>query len=149
MRGDISDSDMELIYRQLANFLLQLFQLGFDRIGSLPSPEAEAQSPTSIRPLTFKAHAILQNGGVDTFGTGCCFYFPSPLMLESSALLIGLYDAKNKYLAFKVLKSLIPNLVNAKYDRCKLKLICDDFGLANLIVRSREDLTVVGVVDLE
>jgi hypothetical protein len=40
-------------------------------------------------------------------------------------------------------------LVNAKYDRCKFKLICDDLGLANLIVRSREDLTVVGVVDLE
>jgi hypothetical protein len=40
-------------------------------------------------------------------------------------------------------------LVNAKYDRCKFKLICDDFGLANLIVRGREDLTVVGVVDLE
>ncbi len=40
-------------------------------------------------------------------------------------------------------------MVNEKYDRCKLKLICDDFSLANLIVRSREDLTVVGVVDLE
>jgi hypothetical protein len=51
--------------------------------------------------------------------------------------------------AFKVLKSLISDLVNAKYDRCKFKLICDDLGLANLIVRGREDLTVVGVVDLE
>lgn len=61
----------------------------------------------------------------------------------------GLYDAKNKYLAFKILKSLIPSLVNAQYDRCKFKLICDDLGLANLIVRSKEDLTVVGVVDLE
>lgn len=40
-------------------------------------------------------------------------------------------------------------MVNAKYDRCKFKLICDDLGLANLIVRSKEDLTVVGVVDLE
>ncbi|KAH0829719.1 hypothetical protein FOPE_10723 [Fonsecaea pedrosoi] len=29
------------------------------------------------------------------------------------------------------------------------KLICDDLGLANLIVRSAEDLTVVGLVDLE
>jgi hypothetical protein len=62
---------------------------------------------------------------------------------------VGLYDAKNKYGAFKTLQSLVPALVNAKYDRCKFKLICDDLGLANLIVRSREDLTVVGVVDLE
>lgn len=61
----------------------------------------------------------------------------------------GPYNAKSKYVAFKVLKSLIPDLVNAKYDRGKFKLICDDLGLANLIVRSKEDLTVVGVVDLE
>lgn len=60
-----------------------------------------------------------------------------------------LYDTKNKYVAFKVFKCLIRDLVNARYDRCKFKLICDDLGLANLIVRGREDLTVVGVVDLE
>jgi len=29
------------------------------------------------------------------------------------------------------------------------KLLCDDFGLANMIVRSKDDLTIVGVVDLE
>ncbi|PYH79103.1 hypothetical protein BO82DRAFT_385341 [Aspergillus uvarum CBS 121591] len=51
---------------------------------------------------------------------------------------VGSYDAKNKYVAFKVLRALIPDL-----------LICDDLGLANLIVRDREDLTVVGVGDLE
>jgi hypothetical protein len=62
---------------------------------------------------------------------------------------VGLYDAKNKYVAFKVLQSLARELVNAKYDRCKFKLICDDLGLANLIVRGSDDLTVVGVVDLE
>lgn len=42
IREDISDSDIEVIYRQLANFLLQLFKLDFDRIGSLPSLTAEA-----------------------------------------------------------------------------------------------------------
>jgi hypothetical protein len=61
----------------------------------------------------------------------------------------GLYHAQNKYVAFKVLKSLIPNMIHAKYDRGKFKLICDDLGLANLIVRGNEGLTVVRVVDLE
>jgi hypothetical protein len=42
-----------------------------------------------------------------------------------------------------------PQLVNAKYDRGPFKLICDDFGPANMIVRSKDDLTIVGVVDLE
>lgn len=68
MREDISESDIEVIYRQMANFLLQLFKLDFDRIGSLPSPHPETQSPTPPRPLTFKAHSILQYGGVNTFG---------------------------------------------------------------------------------
>ena len=62
---------------------------------------------------------------------------------------VGYCYAKNKYLAFKVLKSLIPDLINPKYNHYKFKLICDDLGLANLIFRSREDLTVVGIVDLE
>lgn len=52
-------------------------------------------------------------------------------------------------MAFKILKTLIPDLVNANYDYGKFKLICDDLGLANLIVRGKEDLTIVGVVDLE
>lgn len=73
MREDISDNDIENIYRQLANYLLQLFKLDFDRICSLPWPGVEAQSDTPARPLTFKAHSILQNGGVNTFGMSCCF----------------------------------------------------------------------------
>jgi hypothetical protein len=50
---------------------------------------------------------------------------------------------------FKVLKALILNLVNAKYNYYKFKLIYDDLGLVNLIIRSKEDLIVVRVVDLE
>ena len=46
------------------------------------------------------------------------------------------------------MESLLPDLIN-KYDSGGFRLICDDLGLANLIVRSKEDLTVVGVVDLE
>lgn len=76
MREDIRESDIEVIYRQMANFHLQLFKLDFDRIGSLPSPYTKAQSPTPLRPLTFKGHSILQNGGVDTFGGHRCLPFP-------------------------------------------------------------------------
>jgi hypothetical protein len=67
MREDISDDDVELLFRQLANFQLQLFELDFDRIGSLPTPKTGFS--TSIRPLTWKVHDIIQTGGVNTFGT--------------------------------------------------------------------------------
>ncbi|KAB8239002.1 phosphotransferase enzyme family protein [Aspergillus alliaceus] len=161
MRDDISDNDVKFIYRQLANFLLQLFKLDFDQIGSLPLPQAQAHKPTLPRPLTLKAHSILQNGGVNTFGdrtqgfSTTTEYFQYVLGQDWEQLIyqpnsiVGEYDARNKYLAFKVLKTLIPDLVNAKYDHCKFKLICDDLGLANLIVRGKEELTVIGVVDLE
>jgi hypothetical protein len=68
MREDINDSDVEIIYRQMENFLLQLFKLDVDQNGSLPWPGAKTASSTSRRPLAFKVHNILQNGGVDTFG---------------------------------------------------------------------------------
>lgn len=71
IREDISDDDIEIVYRQMANYLLQLFRLDFGRIDSLPPPQGQFQGPTLRRPLTFKAHSILQNGGVDTFGMLC------------------------------------------------------------------------------
>lgn len=52
-------------------------------------------------------------------------------------------------MSFSFLKSLIPALVERNYDSGPFKLICDDLGLASLIVRSEEDLTIVGVVDFE
>ncbi|GAD91975.1 conserved hypothetical protein [Paecilomyces variotii No. 5] len=161
VKEDVSDSDIEVIYRQIANFLLQIFQLDFDQIGSLPSPEDGPQGSTPARPLTFKAHTILQDGGVDTFGdrtkgfetaTDYFQYVTSQdweQLVHQPNSIDGPYNAKNKYVAFQALKSLAVDLVNAQYDRHKFKLICDDFGLGNFIVRSREDLTVVGVVDLE
>ncbi|BDD56255.1 hypothetical protein MAP00_001729 [Monascus purpureus] len=142
MKEDISDSEVEAIY-------------------SLPYLQPESQRHTLPQPLTFKAHSILQNGGVDTFGDRAqgfattTEYFQYVIgqdweqLIHQPNSVVGFYDAKSKFVAFKVLKSLIRDFVNEKYDHCKFKLICDDLRLANLIVHGREDVTVVGVVDLE
>lgn len=66
MKKNISDTDIECIYKQFARILLKLFQLNFHHIGSLPTPVTGFQVP--IRPLSFKVHDIVQMGGVDTFG---------------------------------------------------------------------------------
>lgn len=60
----------------------------------------------------------------------------------------GRYNAVAKYWSFKVLKSLRPRFVHNEYDCAKFQVICDDLGLANLMVRSRQVLTIIGVVDL-
>ncbi|KAL4804124.1 hypothetical protein BDV18DRAFT_166287 [Aspergillus unguis] len=157
MREDISDRELTTIYRQMTNILLQLFKLDFERIGSLPAPGR----PSPPRPLTFKAHEILQDGGVDTFGNSMkgfsttTNYFQYVASQDWEQLLhqpnstAGFYDAQNRFLAFKTLQRVIPHLIHPAYERRKFKLVCDDLGLANLIVRGKDDLTVVGVVDLE
>jgi hypothetical protein len=61
----------------------------------------------------------------------------------------GELDAIAKYASLSILESLIPRFVNVAYEKGPFKLICDDFGPANMIVKSEKDLTIVGVVDLE
>lgn len=56
---------------------------------------------------------------------------------------------EKKHTSFELLASLVPRMINEEYDRGPFKLICDDLGLANLILKSDDNFTVVGVVDLE
>ncbi|KAJ5645715.1 hypothetical protein N7507_011726 [Penicillium longicatenatum] len=65
MKEDKNDNDVGVIYTQLAKYLFQLFEVDFDRTGGLPSPQAEAQGPTPLRPLTSKVHSTLQHGGFE------------------------------------------------------------------------------------
>lgn len=62
---------------------------------------------------------------------------------------LGWHSACEAHASLEVLKTLLPDLIEPKYNYGPFKLICDDLGLRNLIVRSHDDLTVVGVVDLE
>ncbi|KAJ6188553.1 hypothetical protein N7519_003461 [Penicillium mononematosum] len=159
LKEETSDADIEYVYKQIAQFMLQLFKIGFDQIGSLPTPRTKYAVPS--RPLTWKAHEILRVGGVHTFdgqeeGFSTAkefFQFVNKqdwkqlrYQLNSIA---GPRTARSRYASLKILESLIPDMTNALYDRGPFKLICDDFGPANMIVRSKEDLTIIGVVDLE
>ena len=65
LRESVPDSDVEYIYRQMADYMLQLFKIDFDQIGNLPTSKTRFNAPS--RPLTWKVHEILRLGGVDTF----------------------------------------------------------------------------------
>ncbi|KAJ5729042.1 uncharacterized protein N7483_003550 [Penicillium malachiteum] len=161
MREDISRDDVKKIYRQMANFMLQMYQIDFDRIGSLPWPENEGTSLP--RPLTFKAHEIGATGGVDVFGDRTKGFETTDEYLKHLAeenweqlrrqpnSVANRHHAEKQYRACQMIKGLVEtgDFTNQKYNTGKFKLICDDLGLANLIVRSETDLTVVGVIDLE
>ncbi|EAU30517.1 predicted protein [Aspergillus terreus NIH2624] len=159
LKEDISPEDITIIYRQMANFSLQLFQIDFDQIGSLPTRRTGTSVP--VRPLTWKVHDILHEGGVNTFGdrtkgfSSVAEYFQYIIDQDWQQLknqpnsVYDPYTAANEYTSLKIINSLIPDLVEADYNHGPFKLICDDLGLTNLIIRSREDLTIVGVIDLE
>lgn len=59
----------------------------------------------------------------------------------------GEKNAESRFASLKILESMMPEMINGKYDQGPFKLICDDLGPANMIVRSQHDLTIVGVVD--
>ena len=70
------------------------------------------------------------------------------LLLQPNSI-AGPWSARQRYASLKILESLIPELTNTTYDQGPFKLICDDLGPANVMVRSKDDLTITGVVDLE
>lgn len=61
----------------------------------------------------------------------------------------GPNTARDRYASLKLLESLIPEMTHTTYNHGPYKLICDDLGPANMLVQSQDDLTIIGVVDLE
>ncbi|KAF7171854.1 hypothetical protein CNMCM5623_004165 [Aspergillus felis] len=159
LKEGIPDADIEYVYRQMARFMLQLFKIDFGRIGTLPTPRTNYPAPS--RPLTWKVHEILRAGGVNTFGdrnegfstTREYFQYVNnqdwQQLRRQHNSIAGPWTARSSYASLKILQSLIPELTNTTYDRGPFKLICDDFRLGNVIVRSKDDLTIASVVDLE
>lgn len=63
LKTDIHDTDLDIIYRQIANIFLELSKHDFPQIGSLS--RTNDTYTISSRPLTLKMNEILCHGGVD------------------------------------------------------------------------------------
>jgi hypothetical protein len=178
LRSDLSDNDLDTIYRQIANIMLELSKLNFPRIGSL-SEMSDGSVTIDSRPVTLRAHEIVSHGGVDV---SCMLSF---ILLASWILILSLPgsasttyssameyfhyvvkqdqqhlheqpnsvddkdDAKRKYIYCSIFKALLPRFVSQKYNKGPFKLVCDDFRPGNMLVNNRRDLKIVGVIDWE
>ncbi|PLB47162.1 hypothetical protein P170DRAFT_448837 [Aspergillus steynii IBT 23096] len=118
--------------------LNDLFNIDFDHIGSLPMPTTNFPAPK--RPLTWKMHEILRVGGVSTSEYFQCVNNQDWQQLRFQP---------NSIAGPRSARILNPRIINHTYENGPFKLICDDFGLGNVIVRSKDDLTITGVVDME
>lgn len=78
MRHDVSEKALEVIFRQMIDFSLQLQKLDFQHIGSLTSKSTDGEDGFTAtihsRPVTKKAHDFLLEGGVDVLGEEQCFH---------------------------------------------------------------------------
>ncbi|PVH77767.1 hypothetical protein DL98DRAFT_591014 [Cadophora sp. DSE1049] len=126
IRDDIGDSDIEYIYRH-----------------NLPTPRTGFQAP--IRPLTFK---VIETKGLRRQPSISYTSFSQDWeqLVHQSNSVASEYDARAKLSSFNALRALIPDFVRKNYDKGPFKLLCDDFGLANMIVRSKDNLTIVGLL---
>ncbi|KAL4807438.1 hypothetical protein BDV18DRAFT_167968 [Aspergillus unguis] len=159
LRQDISDEELEIVYRQMANILLELSAHDFSRIGSL-SGNADSNSGVDSRPLTLKMNEIQSHGGV------CLDHDPKPFSTTTSYFqavadqdmqhLLGqpnsvddMEDARRKYLHNKIFAAIVPRFVDSKHDNGPFKLYCDDFRFGNILVNNAQDLKIVAVLDWE
>ncbi|KAL4956341.1 hypothetical protein BDW69DRAFT_203338 [Aspergillus filifer] len=152
LRSDISDKELETIYRQIANFLLDLSVHDLPRIGSLV---------VDSRPLTLKINEIESHGGVRVGGpvsqtfSSATSYFDDlseqdmQHLLEQPNSVDHMEDARRKFLYNRRFKIILPFGVDGRHDRGPFKLVCDGFRFSNLLVNNAQDLKVVAVLDWE
>ncbi|KAJ5562714.1 hypothetical protein N7461_001475 [Penicillium sp. DV-2018c] len=160
LRLDINDEELETIYRQIANFLLDLSAHDFPQIGSL-SGNAILDSGIDSRPLTLKMNEIESHGGVrvggplsETFSSASSYFQyvaeqDMQHLWDQPNSIDDMEDARRKYLHSKMFAALVPRFVDSKYDHGPFKLICDDLRFGNMLVNNAQDLKIVAVLDWE
>ncbi|KAL4964163.1 phosphotransferase family protein [Aspergillus stella-maris] len=162
LRADISDEELETIYRQIASFLLELSAHDFPRIGSLSvSEDTDTSSVVDSRPLTLKINEIESHGGVRVGGpvsqtfSSATSYFDDVSeqdmqhLLDQPNSVDDIKDAYRKFLYNRSFKAILPSWVDSKHDRGPFKLVCDDFRFCNILVNNAQDLKIVAVLDWE
>ncbi|KAI9847355.1 MAG: hypothetical protein M1837_002543 [Sclerophora amabilis] len=156
---DLPEATLEYIYRQIADFQIELSLHDFDRIGSLSHDETDRSWSVNSRPFTIKMHEIMRAGNVDvelpesgTFSTVTEYMYELDRQdrhhLEKQRNSVeDAEDARRKFVTRRIFQDLIPRFVNPEYDRGPFKLHCDDFRPGNMLID--DDFKIVGVVDWE
>lgn len=157
LNPNIDNTMLNVIYRQIADFMLQLYDLDFTHIGAI-SESSEGIWSVTERPLTYNMNELVTSGGFpsDQFSTrqfaSANEYFKSAAeqhlvhLHTQRNLATDPEDAQRRYIARHLFQQLAAkNFIN---DNGPFKLFCDDLRPANILVNS-ETLQVTAVLDLE
>ncbi|KAH8598593.1 hypothetical protein B0O99DRAFT_700175, partial [Bisporella sp. PMI_857] len=137
LREDISDRDLDIIYRQIASILLELSEHDFPRIGSLS--RIDRNTCIDSRLLTLKMNEPERYGGVNISNHGSrafsfatrYFHYVAEQGLQHPCgqpnSIDDIDDACSKYVHRSIFKAMLPRFVSDKHDRGPFELACDDF----------------------
>jgi len=162
LRTDIRDGELEGVYRQVANIILELSENPLDRIGSLCIEEGKFA--VNSRPLTLKMNEVVRFGGVAIDGMSSIFLSGSSVAHKSSLdhlepsftssaeyfnhvaqqtadhlekqrnSIDGPYDARRRFKHRHRFQAMTATYVDEAHSHGPFTLSCDDFRPANFIL---------------
>ncbi|KAI1774270.1 hypothetical protein F4818DRAFT_452333 [Hypoxylon cercidicola] len=158
---DIDEAKLDVIYEQIASFMLELSHLEFPRIGAISKDATSGQWAVTGRPLTYDMNEVVTLGGYPAgqFATMASFdradnYFASRAQcfqthLEAQRNIVGDDEdlAWNHFVARRSFAELIPT--HGTIDNAgPFRLFCDDLRPTNMLVNP-ETLRITAVLDFE
>ncbi|KAH7176323.1 phosphotransferase family protein [Dactylonectria macrodidyma] len=165
----IDEERLEFMYRQMANILLQLFNLRFPRIGSVVEAKRKYAASITGRPLTRNMNDMIMQTNTPesvlptgTFGSTSEWFrtlgnmHMAQLVFQRNDAVDNLEDAREKYVARQLLRNLStegrlvpepPKPSEPSRRREDFILFSEDFRPANVLINV--NLEIVGVVDWE
>ncbi|KAF2460783.1 hypothetical protein BDY21DRAFT_413054 [Lineolata rhizophorae] len=159
LKSDFPDEKLRVLYRQIADFHLQLYQLDFSSIGALSIGD-DGKITVNASPLTLKMQEIEAHSGVKIAACENQFlsateYFDYVAKQDLQHLhgqansVDDAADAEAKLVFRHQLIASIPQFVRRDYDLGPFKLACDDMRYGNMLVNNPQDLNIVAVIDWE
>jgi hypothetical protein len=159
LNPDIDAMTLDVVYRQIADFMLQLYGLDFSSIGAI-SEDFYGLNTWSVtdRPLTYNMNELATSAGypVDQFPTkpftSANEYFRALAdqhlihLRTQRNLATDSEDARKRYIARHLFAKLAARHHSDKEG--PFKIFCDDFRPANILV-DRKTLQITAVLDLE
>lgn len=161
---DVLDSDidrrtLETLYGQMADILLEFWELDFDGIGSLRLDEATGKSSIEGPPLTLETNELIRACSVNdcaptrVFNSSSSYIF-SLLRQQMEHLerqrnsVFNSEDCRWKYACRYLMKAIAFNFMSSSDDNGPFKLFSDDFSPHNVLV-DESTLQVTAVIDWE
>lgn len=158
LNPDIDDLTLDTIYDQLADYMLQISQLDFPRIGAISKDHTSNTWSVTGRPLTYNMNELATSTGypIDRFPTepfDCAStYFRSVasehlIHLETQQNLADdAEDAQRRFIARHLFVQLIPKYcIN---DAGPFKVFCDDMQPSNMLIDPKT-LRITALLDFE